>query len=354
MQTGLARGARLMVLDRRRRGEHVAAIDLTGSLHMPEEVPANDVHVPANLVSMNLTDLVIHVNPPQFFDALRAFDAAALRRVRIIGMWVWELEKVPPIWRECAKYCDEIWAPSLFAAEAIRRSLHPFGGRIAIMPHPVDADPFSAATPETRNRIRSLLGLSNDTFVVGYSFSMASNYARKNPMGAVEVFQRSFDDEADCRLLLRCNDARQFIPGWEELKRAASEDRRVILLDGNTGKIGISEFYALLDVYLSLHRSEGYGLCLAEAAQTGLPVVTTGWGLAADIAARPEIISVGYRLIPIKDAQGAYRSLPDLYWAEADLEETAVVLRRLKDQHDSCDKFKTTSPFRPPPHQASL
>jgi hypothetical protein len=70
-------------------------------------------------------------------------------------------------------------------------------------------------------------------------------------------------------------------------------------------------------VYLSLHRSEGYGLNLAEAARVGTVVMTTGWGLAADIAKRPEVITIPWRLVPVDDPQRIYTE-PGTHWAEPD------------------------------------
>ena len=50
-------------------------------------------------------------------------------------------------------------------------------------------------------------------------------------------------------------------------------------------RLPINDFYAAIDIYLSTSRAEGYGLNLVEAAQAGIPVVTTGWRLAPEIAA---------------------------------------------------------------------
>ncbi len=80
----------------------------------------------------------------------------------------------------------------------------------------------------------------------------------------------------------------------------------------------ILDFYHMLDCYLSLHRSEGYGLNLAEAASLGIPVIATGWGLADDIAAMPGVATVPWRLVPVEDLQGTYEGLA-ASWAEPTL-----------------------------------
>lgn len=328
MRTGLARGAHLMLLNLQNKSFNVQGVDLTDSLGMVGHQPFRGACAPRDL-NVTSGDIVLHVNPPQFLQALRAFNPDVLTRNRIIGMWAWELEAVPHSWRRSALYCDEIWAPSPFVAAAIQRSIGPFPGAIRVVPHAIDADPFVCTTQERRAEIRSRFDLNQRTFVAGYSFSMASNYARKNPIGAIRAFQRAFPDNSDVRMYVRCNDDYQiFAAGWEELQEAADNDPRIILLTRDEIR-SIAEFYALLDVYLSLHRSEGYGLQLVEAAQSGLSVVATGWGLAPEISAAGKVTSIGYQLVPVEDSQGTYSRLSGCQWADPDIDEAAEALRRL-------------------------
>lgn len=328
--TGLARGAQLMFFAHQLRGEDVVAIDLTrnGEIGESDEVSIHPVYHPLALGLLEATDLVIHVNPPRFLAALRAFDPKALRRVTIVGMWAWELERAPPIWARCAQYCDEIWSPSPFASEAIRRSIGAFVGGFRVVPHAVESDPFRRVPEQERRTARSLLGIAAREYVVGYSFSMTSNFARKNPLGAVAAFARAFPDDKMVRLVLRCKDRNLFRKGWNEIEKASRADKRILLLDSNLPNLSIRSFYSLLDVYLSMHRSEGYGLTIVEAVQAGIPVITNSWGLAPDIAARPEVHTVGYKLISVIDPQGTYSRT--CRWADPSIEEAAALLQRLR------------------------
>jgi glycosyltransferase involved in cell wall biosynthesis len=91
----------------------------------------------------------------------------------------------------------------------------------------------------------------------------------------------------------------------------------------------LADFYAALDVYLALFRSEGYGLNLMEAAQTGLPVLATRWGLAPELLALSEMTTVGYNLIPVVDPEGKYDGIAGAEWAEPDIEDAAHQLDNL-------------------------
>ena len=129
------------------------------------------------------------------------------------------------------------------------------------------------------------------------------------------------------RLVVRCHDVARHRRLFEHLVSYAGEDARILVCDTAAVACSIREFYGMIDVYVSLHRSEGYGLNLAEAAQAGVEVVATGWGLAPDIAERLQLRTVGSRLVVPLDTQGVYERFPGALWAEPDVLEAADCLQ---------------------------
>ena len=91
---------------------------------------------------------------------------------------------------------------------------------------------------------------------------------------------------------------------------------------------GMEELYLAHDVYLSLHRSEGYGLTIREALAYGLHVVATGWSGNMDFMVGERAHAVGYRLVPVALKRGACRA-PGARWAEPDVGEAAGIVRRV-------------------------
>jgi len=188
-----------------------------------------------------------------------------------------------------------------------------FWREIHVVPHQVNLDPL------LRN---------------GTAFSFDSNYRRRNPVAAVDAFMRAFSPlDEDCRLFVRCQESVDFGELYDHLVSYAAGDPRIHVFDVASQPWPIGEFLASLDVFISLHRSEGYGLQIAEAAQAGVPVLATAWGLAPDIAVRPEVRSIGYRLVSVLDPQRFYTGLSGARWAEPDIDDAVRWLRRLREMH---------------------
>ena len=310
----------------------VIAVDLSEALHKPIDTTFPNLRKPHEMANAEITDLVIHINPPEFMDALDQFSPAVLKDVSIVGYWVWELPVLSDEWRECAKYCDALWAPSPFVAKTLFLEIPGFPGEIRVERYAVECDPMRRFSEDEKLVLRTAHNLSDDQFVVGYSFAFSSNYARKNPTAVIDAFRFAFREfDRSSVLLIRCLDARPHNQRLlDHLISYAGGDPRIRILDADRNRFAIDEFYACLNVFLALFRSEGYGLNLIEAAQTGLAVVASAWGIAPEIAAQPEVRTVGYRLVVPLDPQHAYEKFDGALWAEPDLLEAARKLQQLK------------------------
>ncbi len=336
VRSGLQRGAELMVLDLQARGTDVLAFDLTAALKEPADLQTSATGDFDALIAFRPTDIVIHINPPLFARAITLLPEKLRNSTVLIGYWAWELNVLPASWRICATATDEIWCPSPFTAEVLKQGLPDYPGAISVVPHAADRDSMPVLAAGERDALRARFGLPKGAFIAGFSFSFNSNYARKNPGAAVEAFRLAFRAGEEARLIVRCNDVAGYHKLFTHLCSLADGDPRILIWDNSEISVGIRDFYGLLNLYLSLHRSEGYGLNLVEAAQAGLPVIATGWGLAPDIAARPGVRSIGFRLVFPLDPQGTYDSYPNARWAEPDVGEAAQAMLRVKDEVVFC------------------
>ena len=114
------------------------------------------------------------------------------------------------------------------------------------------------------------------------------------------------------------------------LQASVHAHANVVLRDEVLSGSDMQRLYAECDVLISLHRSEGFGLTIAEAMARGLPVVATDWSGNVDFLDASAGVPVPCRLIPARDVQGTYQ-FPDMRWADADIAAAAQALRRLRD-----------------------
>jgi glycosyltransferase involved in cell wall biosynthesis len=328
---GLGRGARLMIEDFRARGILAIPVDVTRALGDPVDVPYPEAVLPSVLTEYRPSDVIIHHNPPKFAGALALLSPTVLRSATIVGYWTWELERIPAKWQNSARWCDEIWVPSQFVANALAASQTSPTTRLRVVPHAVDRDPMPPLDAMRRRIARHNIGIPSGVFVAGTSWSMLSNFERKGVRSAIDTFQAAFPVQfgVNAILLLRCRDGADFATGMRFIRDAAARDPRIVILDGRMRSLKIADFYQAIDTYLSLSRSEGYGLSIAEAAQVGIPVLATGWSLATDLANRPMVTAVDYRLVPVDDPQHVYDDINGAVWAEPDIEDAALKLRSI-------------------------
>jgi glycosyltransferase involved in cell wall biosynthesis len=223
---------------------------------------------------------------------------------------------------------DEIWVPTPFVSQAVTGMAPDLSSRVRIVPTAIGADPMPKATTVNRINIREKLKIHRTAFVSGFTFSMESCFERKNPLAALAAFKKAFPSEQDdVNFILRCHDADHYPDGHNQIRASISGDPRIILLDTYDNYIPVQKFYEAIDTFVSLHRSEGFGLTIAEAEQSGASVICTGWGLAPELEAKSAIRTVCSTMIPLRDPQRLYRPSPKDFWAEPNLEQAASLLR---------------------------
>jgi glycosyltransferase involved in cell wall biosynthesis len=216
--------------------------------------------------------------------------------------------------------------PSAFTANALAELAHDLP--IRILPHPI-ATCQSTPRPTAWGSNKSIAWGSNEPFVVLTMFDMASSMARKNPLGAIRAFKAAFGEDPGARLVIKCANLACFPDGERELRCRCPEGGNVVLLEAFLDRRSLEALYAEADAVISLHRSEGFGLILAEAMLRGLPVVATGWSGNTDFLSEATGLPIGYQLVPAIDPQNTYE-FPDTVWAEPNITQAAQALRGLR------------------------
>ncbi|MCK9992295.1 MAG: hypothetical protein Dbin4_00815 [Alphaproteobacteria bacterium] len=313
--SGLGESARLNLAALQDAGIDCSAADLSHTLLGSREL----AFAPAPRAIAGPGTLILHASAPFVPYALRCLGKPLIAGKRIIGVWHWELPRLPADWRAGCALVHEVWAPSRFVADAVR---HDFHGPVHIVPHAV-------SLPENINpdpwRAKAGTG-----FLAVTQFNMASGFERKNPLAAIAAFRRAFGADADVCLIIKMLNADHWPEGERRLRAAIGNAKNIRV---ETGVMSRSEVFSLLaaaDVVISLHRSEGFGLLAAEAMLLGKPVIATNWSSTAEFLNAGNSCPVPCRMVPANDPQGNYH-YPDQLWASPDVDAAAHWLRELRN-----------------------
>jgi glycosyltransferase involved in cell wall biosynthesis len=179
---------------------------------------------------------------------------------------------------------------------------------------------------------RADLSLPDDRFIWLFAFDMDSYIERKNPYGVIEAYRRAFGSRASrTHLAIKVSHLEKY-PDVAARLRASLESVGGTLICGAMDRAELTTLFAACDGYLSLHRSVGFGLTMAEAMALGKPVVATGYSGNIDFMTPENSYPVRYQLVELEQDYGPYRR--GTYWAEPDLDHAAELMRTVYEQRD--------------------
>jgi glycosyltransferase involved in cell wall biosynthesis len=239
-----------------------------------------------------------------------------------IGSWFWELSRFPESWLSRFRHYDEIWVASQFIAESLSR----------VSPVPVVKMTYPIHIDESRiEPKRSKFGLSDGSFVFLCMFDFLSVLQRKNPWALIRAFERAFGPNDDALLVLKSINSPHDPAGMETLEREAM-GLRVKFIDGHLPSDEVASLMAAADCYVSLHRSEGLGLGMAQSMYLGKPVIATGYSGNLDFMTVNNSLLVRYDLVELERDYGPYER--GCLWAEPDIDHAAELMRAVFEDSD--------------------
>ncbi len=316
--SGIGRSAQLHADNLIRAGLNPICVDLS---EMFQQVDTPATHPLANFPDSPTGVLILHLNAPEMRAALWKLGMRSRPGWQVAGYWAWEFENAPPIWVRETRLLSELWTPSEFVANAFR-------GQTDI---PVRVEPHNVAeTMQGISANRPAFGLKEDDFVCLTMADGRSSLKRKNALGAVLAFLAAFPkgengyERAHLVVKTRNLEADDRAP----ITQAIGDDPRISLINETLELSAQSRLMASCDVLISLHRSEGYGLAMAEALALEKQVVATRYSGGDDIKQHPRFHGIDYTMTEV-GADKVYAQMENQNWAEPDLAQAAKVLRSL-------------------------
>jgi glycosyltransferase involved in cell wall biosynthesis len=237
-----------------------------------------------------------------------------------IGVWFWETAELPPSMAWAFDLVDEVWAASQFVADAIRARAP---SRVAVN---VVTLPLVAPVVDPDFRLREV-GLRDGAIVFVTSWDYLSVADRKNPLGTVEAYRDAFAPHDGAQLLLKGSNAHRRPDDHQRIRHAALGRPDIHLW---TEQLASAEHAAVLAAatgVVSLHRSEGLALNLADAIALGVPAIATAYGGNLTFMDPNDTDLVPYELIDVGPGHHPYPS--DAQWAEPDYAFAAKCMRQI-------------------------
>ena len=251
------------------------------------------------------------------FAAIKGRDYFSRRRS--VGVWAWETDRVPDAMARAADLLEEIWVYSGYVA----RNLGP------TVPVPVEPVPLPVVAPTASGGIGIDLP---DGFTFLFMFDFLSTMGRKNPLGVLDAFSRAFEPGEGPQLVFKTVNGAQRPDELWRVREAIGDRRDVHVIDRVMGSEEKAALFSRIDCYVSLHRSEGFGLPIAEAMALGKPAIATGHSGNREFMTPDNSYLVDYAMTSVGDGNDVYPS--DGRWAEPDVEHAASLMRHVWQNQD--------------------
>ncbi|MCG8527421.1 MAG: glycosyltransferase family 4 protein [Opitutales bacterium] len=277
---------------------------------------------------------VAHVDAPQSWDlALNHSGEMGEGKYRI-GYWAWELPEFPDHWIRYASVFDEIWCPSEFCQKAMSRKL----------PIPVQSMPHAISIPEivgSQNDWRERFDLPKDRFLFYFSFDFNSYAPRKNPEAVIKAYCEAFiengEENENVGLVLKMHGK-----GYDDDDRKSIDLLRMniphlYVIDEMLSREDLTGLQFASDCLVSLHRSEGFGLAVAEMMALGKPVISTDWSATAEFVTEETGCPVEAKLVTLDRNVGPYTK--GQLWADPSVSDAARWMRKVATDQEFCERI---------------
>lgn len=291
---------------------------------------AGDVSDPALaelLAGPEECDVVVAHLVPEYWPYVRRL----YRGTPVVGHTVWETDRLPAHWPALLDGVDLVVVPTVWNAQVTRSS--GVSTPVEVVPH---------AAPRTQEVDSATWSDVPDDATVFYA--IAPWTARKALPLVVHAYQRAFAGREDTLLVIKTSPNDQTVAGGPPLGPAAPgttawalalllrevpHPAPVRLVTRTLAEAEVEALHTRGDCYVSLCRSEGWGIPPFDAAARGTPVVITGFGGHLAYLETDSAYLVDYDLVRVDDPLGGRSYTPDQHWAQPSVEHAAELLRRV-------------------------
>ena len=251
------------------------------------------------------------IDAKNLLSLIHRFGMSFIKESYNIVLFFWETDIVPEDRIKLLAYFDEVWVTTRYNLESLARVMRT---PVCQIPHPLQMN----YAPEITSK--SSFGL-DDKYTFLFCFDFFSIFQRKNPMAIIEAFRKAFPKRDDVQLVIKTQNGHHHRHVLNTALQEIAGDPRIIWMDVSMDQKRRYDLINASDCYVSLHRSEGFGLTMAEAMLLKKPVIATGYSGNLDFMTRDNSFLCSYNLVPI--GQGNHHYSSHGVWADVDIDEAA-------------------------------
>lgn len=314
-QSGIGQGARGLCTALKNQNLPIAIKALSNPNDPREAFPFPEIAAPTR----GYRTCLINANAEQILSFEELANPRHLDNTYRIAYWVWELGTFPQAFLPAIEKIDEIWVPSTFVADSLK----------SVTDKPVHVLPYAVTPEDPAALTRHHFNLPTHRTVFLTAFDVNSFLKRKNPTAAIQAFIDAFDHESPNApvLAIKVHGNKGHSDARTILQEHIGDAPNIIIIDQTLKRDEYLALHFQSDVFVSLHRSEGFGLNLAEAMLIGKPVIATDWSGNRDFMTKENSIPVSHTLIDVP--RGAYPHWEGQQWADPSHDEAVRAMQKL-------------------------
>jgi glycosyltransferase involved in cell wall biosynthesis len=249
----------------------------------------------------------------------------------VVGHFFWELSMVSRSHESGIAMVDEIWTASRYLTRLYETATN----------KPVFTMGLAISSRQVPALKPGEFGFSENAYLFLASFDAGSIVERKNPLGAVSAFQKAFPrGNEPVGLIIKTRNlehlqTKKDTVHWERAMELMRRDSRIRVVQHTMTDEELSALYSMCSCFVSLHRSEGFGLGPAEAMAQGKPVIVTNYSGVCDFCSPATAKLVGYELVRVGPDEYPFLDPDRIYeWADPDIDAAAEHMRRLAEDRE--------------------
>lgn len=275
--------------------------------------------------------VIVHLTPEHW-------PAALEQGKRMVGYTVWETDRLPLHWPALLSGYDLILTPSTFSRDVLAPHTR---SPVRVVPHLPRTD-WPGSDGASLAAFRRRFGVGDNDFLF---YTLNTWILRKAVWLTLHAFLLAFSDTERAALLIKTNPHGEAEgKGWGPSRRLFDrimanypDPAPVVFVPDELSHDDIGTLHLAGDAFVSLTRSEGFGMGAFDAATAGTPVVMTGWSGQLDFLPPEHACLVDYELRQVVEHLGDHAPQRQ-NWAHADLDHAIHWMRRLYENPDEASR----------------